>query len=655
MKPLPLSLLCLLLALVGFVVGSQAAKPSRPEAQRQAAGAAGAAGSAGDLDGRFAGRALRDPRTGATFAESRERLRELSRAKRVGGAPYLLEGQRHGQRHLEIERIFALASLEDLVDFFAEDGPADDARLLTAAFSRFAALSPDLAVSVWSDLFRRSGNPEGVDGLVGAWARLDPAAAERWVETLADPKPRQGALFSLLEAALESDPALVERRFTEIEESFESIDLTSRLAWQLDPTRLPAFASRILDETRGKWEYQNQLVALLEVWAERDGAAMMAWVTAQAPDRFRDHVIHRVAEAGAAADPVAFLRGIGPSLDQNPALAEMAGQAWMTWLAGGGDDDEAMAWFQSHGEKLQVPKRYNWHLGGRTSETAERVLERLSALPDSELTQGFTGMILHGLARTDPESALAHGLARMPEGREREVFLTGSVLRLAQRGDPAAALEWAVGRLPAGQGQIDAVGAAMQVWAEKQPRLAAEHAVRLPAPLRERALGKVAHEWSQRAPDQVVDYLSEVSDPAAQKVLARSAFFRFGVNHSGETLLARALALPDKSVKAEAVGALFRGWSQANLETSSAALASLEPGPLRDEAIGAFVRNAAQTDRAAAVAWSLDIGDPQKRRETTLQQGRYWLNADRATATRWIEASETLPEEWKAQLLGRGQ
>jgi hypothetical protein len=33
-----------------------------------------------------------------------------------------------------------------------------------------------------------------------------------------------------------------------------------------------------------------------------------------------------------------------------------------------------------------------------------------------------------------------------------------------------------------------------------------------------------------------------------------------------------------------------------------------------------------------------------------LDQGRRRLNADREAATRWIQTSETLPEEWRAEL-----
>jgi hypothetical protein len=34
-----------------------------------------------------------------------------------------------------------------------------------------------------------------------------------------------------------------------------------------------------------------------------------------------------------------------------------------------------------------------------------------------------------------------------------------------------------------------------------------------------------------------------------------------------------------------------------------------------------------------------------------MRQSRDWLISNRETATRWIESSEDLPAEWKAELL----
>jgi hypothetical protein len=100
-----------------------------------------------------------------------------------------------------------------------------------------------------------------------------------------------------------------------------------------------------------------------------------------------------------------------------------------------------------------------------------------------------------------------------------------------------------------------------------------------------------------------------------------------------------ALALPKETMRFQAIEGLLGGWSQANLETCALALKDLERGPLRD--IAAFVANARWADRAAAVTWSLDFTSPAKRREVAMQQSRYWLNADREAATKWIEAEAT--------------
>lgn len=93
-----------------------------------------------------------------------------------------------------------------------------------------------------------------------------------------------------------------------------------------------------------------------------------------------------------------------------------------------------------------------------------------------------------------------------------------------------------------------------------------------------------------------------------------------------------------------------------NLESSGTALNSLETGPTRGIAIAEFVRNAARTDRRAALARSLEIPAPpkKKRREVTLGQGRDRLVSNPEAAIRWIESSKDWPAERKVELLEKG-
>lgn len=647
-KPLLKTLLYLALASVGYGAGLRMAPaPERTPATPQAA-----------LTG---GPSTAPPRPAdtpsATFAERLPRLRELSGTSSSPGWNHLSGlGTRPGQIEFELESIFALASREDLVAWFAEEDLAKTgAAVLNAAYARFAALSPDEAVSLWSDQLRRTGKRDGVDGLVRTWAGADPVAAERWVFQLADPKAKKDALFALLDTVVETAPDLVERHLAEVAGNdrytyFRSVHLASRLARITPSERLAPLADRFLSETEGPWEYQSQLVALLEVWAERDGAAAMRWLLGQPRGRLKDHVIPGLVDARTKADPAAFLREIGPSLAGNEAYGEMAGQAWIKWLAGD-KGEEALEWFQTHGADVRISEQGLWRSISTNSGDLNRVLSHLAMLPGGETKSLASRVVLHQLSQTDPKSALHHARDLLPPGQDADFFIASSLSNLARNGDPTGALAWAMEHLDAGQGRNDAVRFVMSSWAEANPAEAAEHAKNLPEALRKDAYSGIASHWAERSPEQLLAYLNKAADPAVVAPLAQHAFWSLGYDRGGEAYLSQAIAFPDEAMRRQAVEGLFGGWASADLESSARALDGMGKGPLRDVAIATFVSIARRTDREAAITWSFEIGDDQKRRNTVMDQGRRWLNADREAATRWIETSTALPAEWKAELL----
>lgn len=601
----------------------------------------------------------RDPRTGRDFRQS---LEQVGLRKVAGGGSFrgreLYEDDRPGKRLLDLERAFALASEEDLLAFFSEIDPTelgDDT--LSAAYFRFGQIDIDKALSIWSDEFRRNGTGAGIDGLVKSWAGSDSQAAERWVDALPVGKIQEEALAALLVGALNTSPDLVERRIVEIDSSTCASFLANELAKRADTDQLSSLADRFLAEKRDFWQYQNQLYALLVEWSERDGAAMTTWLAARPEGEIHDNVVARIAESRASIDPAAFAREIGPSLASSPALAEMAGFAFLKWLDQANDDDGALAWLAENGKNLKLPSEtQNASPGSRqwSAEDAGRVLTEFSALPDVDrhLRLTLAQTLLDQLADTDPLSALSLGQEYLPAGTQKELFLANAI---ARSGDFEEGLEWALQNLVEGEERTNAVRYALSSLAKSKPTAALERATVLPEPMRKTILDGIASLWAQHSPEEVIEYLGNTRDPAIQASIARSAFWRLGNRGGSEADLTQALGLPDETVKAEAVGALFRGWTEVNLESSGAALNALEPGPLRDIAITEFVRNASRTDRNAALAWSLEIVDPQKRREVTLGQGRDWLSSNREAATRWIESSEDLPAEWKAELLKKGK
>lgn len=601
----------------------------------------------------------RDPRTGRDFRQS---LEQVGLRKVTGGGSFqgreLYGDDRPGRRLLDLERAFALASEEDLLAFFSDCDPAelgDDT--LSAAYFRLAQIDPAKALSIWADEFRRNGKGTGIDGLVKSWAGSDSHAAKRWVDALPVGKIQEEALASLLVGALNTSPDLVERRIVEINSSTCASFLANELAKRADADQLSSLADRFLAEKRDFWQYQNQLYALLVEWSERDGAAMITWLAAQPEGEIHDNVVARIAESRASVDPAAFAREIGPSLASSPALAEMAGIAFLKWLDQANDDDGALAWLAENGKNLKLPSQtQNASPRSRrwSAEDAGRVLTEFSVLPhvDRHLRLTLAQTLLDQLADTDPLSALSLGQEYLPAGTQKELFLANAI---ARSGDFEEGLEWALQNLVEGEERTNAVRYALSSLAESKPTAALERATALPEPMRKTILDGIASLWAQKSPEDVIEFLGKTRDPAIQASIAKSAFRRLGNRGGSEADLAQALALPDETVKAEAVGALFKGWTEVNLESSGTALNSLEPGPLRDIAITEFVRNAARTDRSAALAWSLEIADPQKRREVTLGQGRDWLFSNREAATRWIESSEDLPAEWKAELLKKGK
>jgi len=650
MKLLPGLVLFLVLGLIGYAVGARySGRPTNAQSKTsQENGAISAEPVQGKSD-----TSIRDPRSGATFGESRERLTSL--AEQVGSkvdTGALLEGTRAATNLLEIERIFALANKEEMVLFFAEETTSDmKPAVLTAAYARLAELSSEDAVAIWSDQFQRDGSDAGIDGLVRSWAKQDAAAAELWIDNLSSEKTRSKALFALLDSVVESNPELVDRRLTEVGDLFQSIHLASLLAWEIEPGKFSPLAEKFLSEKQGKWQYQNQLVSLLEIWGKRDSAAMMAWLTSRSPGEFQSHVIPRVAKTRADSDPAAFAREIGPSLADNSALAEMAGQAWLNWINKGGDDEAAMKWVEIYGEHLQLGQGASWMSGEWTTERADRVLPLAAKLPDGEFKDTFTRTILHSLSRIDPRTALEYAQELLPPGNDSDMFIASALSNLARDGNPEEALDLAMKNLKPGQGQNDAVRFVMSPWVDQDPFAAVRNAKALPEKLREQAYDGIAYRWAEKAPKQLLDFLQSSPDPAVATALAKDSFWSFGYHLGGESYLATALEFPDESMRKEAVEGLFGGWSSANLETSGEALNQLESGPIRDIAISKFVSSASSTDREAALVWSLEIGDDAKRRQTTLQQSRYWLKADRPAAVQWIKANESMPAEWKDELL----
>ncbi|MDA7613858.1 hypothetical protein N8586_01865, partial [Verrucomicrobiales bacterium] len=72
----------------------------------------------------------------------------------------------------------------------------------------------------------------------------------------------------------------------------------------------------------------------------------------------------------------------------------------------------------------------------------------------------------------------------------------------------------------------------------------------------------------------------------------------------------------------------------------------------RDAAISGFSRGYAWQDPEVAIAWALDISDPQLRQESLTRAGQVFLRRDAESARAWLESSG-LPSETQQAILDR--
>ncbi len=601
-----------------------------------------------------AGGALRDPRTGATFAESLDRLDHLAKraSAPMGGAAFLVEGERRGKAQLEIERIFALASRSEVLAFFADSvDETTESTILKAAYGRLAEFSISEALAIWEDQLERCGNNAGIDAIVRAWSRNDPGEAERWIDGLTKTRDRQAALFAFLDEIMERSPDIVDRRLFEINELWPSLHLSNRFINQLEPSEFSEVADRFLSRRHGKWQYQNQVAELLSVWGESDRSAMIRWLVARPDGELRGNVISRVTNSLSKTDPATLVREIGPLVSDNQAFSEMAGQAWIQWLKSDEDPAEAIAWFENHGENLTVGLGFNsW-----PKEDTIRVIDRVATLPESESRKQIVEKLLYELSDADPKDALSYGKKHLLEGNGADDFFAGALSKYVRKGeDPEWALDWATENFDNAEARNQAVRWVMSAWTERDPEAAAQRASRLSGKLREEAFSGIVGDWVEKDPKKLLDFVKAPPDPKSAPYLAKSSFWQFGYKKGGD-YLSEAMAMPEGEVREQAVRGLFSGWARANLETSAVALDRMKDGSLRDTAISEFVQIAGWEDRQLAIAWSLAITDPEQRRRNTMEQMNQWLRADRDAAVRWIEANDKLPSEWKSELLTKGK
>lgn len=592
----------------------------------------------------------------STFAEAKPQLEQLVSAyqRLTIYQPHVnpVEGERLLQ---EIERILALADETQLVELIKSIEPSGNAEsLFEIAFGALARRSPAEAIQTGLQIWPKDlENFPGLHSVLREWEQRDSAAAERWIESLAEGGLKTAANVIFLTVKAGTDPATAVSRLEEIDPKMGD-GFASILGDTLDPAACPEVAERILARGAGGNTPPSMLVAFLSAWGQRDPDPMMAWLLAQDLESLGSDFVRQALMPLASADPKGFLEKLTPALSKQPALRDSAGQAWWGWIAMDGGETGAIEWLgenvSSASDFLRgiVANVYSRSIDWSPQRTG-RILATLGTLPQNDEFNAFSHGFLAILSNHQPELVLDYAVDRLPLGSRTDQTIAGAVGHWAKT-EPEAAIRWSLENLESPVSKSTAVRFAISSWGEKDPNAAATMVLTLTEKDRVNAFWSLGLQWAEQDPEGVISFLKDSPDPAVVSSLTETAFRRFSEVHQGGDYVSEALAMPPGKMRHDAVRGLFSGWALSDNTGGVAAMEKIPEGTLRDAAIQGFNGFAIRSDPKLAIDLATKISVPATRERELLHRGRSWLKEDRTSAEASIRANPAIPETVKAEL-----
>jgi hypothetical protein len=351
------------------------------------------------------------------------------------------------------------------------------------------------------------------------------------------------------------------------------------------------------------------------------------------------------------------------------ALGAMAGAAVTWWTATERTPTDDFA-----NSREGLPNR---RPSARNLALNERVDGRNGAPEKSDpLTLGALDRSAHfreagGIAADHDLRGALDDAAEITSAKDRADYLRGVFAKWAES-DPEGALNHAIGAMEAGQLQSDAIGIAIQQWAQDHPREAWLWAEKsLTGPLKERALTDLMMGWTRRNPQEAADWVASTgltsqplfsalpgvwaeADPTAALAWART-LPPGKARDTAEVAIANTVAHNDPLAAAEMFADRMESgdnaalaitiadiWSATDPAAAADWVANMAEGPGKIEAAATLATVWAATDIQAAVSWSQSITDDSMRRQVISNIGTSWGAIDPHDALAWLG---TLPPD----------
>jgi hypothetical protein len=259
-------------------------------------------------------------------------------------------------------------------------------------------------------------------------------------------------------------------------------------------------------------------------------------------------------------------------------------------------------------------------------------------------------VVLAGLASKDPAAA-QKWLADQPADMPGKEWYTQSIINGLAKSDPEAAIA-----LAAKQEKVEDRSRAAETIAQEKIKSgidsAAAWASSLTDPdMKKGAMQTVVNQMARTDLTKAAEYVKQYgNDPSASSAVEDVAQRMARSNPADALKFAEGLSGSNQPV---AYRETIQSWTRTDSEAASKYVNAMPAGTNRDASASALASSISREDPAAAIAWTGSIADPKVREETLIDVARDYRRTDPEGYAAWLPASG-LSTEAQQQVNERG-
>lgn len=365
------------------------------------------------------------------FSDARDRLEELWSDLKAAGSSLHRDVLGHERKLDEVEQILFLASEAELVEFLTgRRFSIGMTSLAEIAYGALARISPEKAAAVWrSERDEVSAYP-GLKSVMREWVKLDPTAAERWVDGFESEEDGEIPRMVLLTVKAKLHPEMVVASLDD--ERILSSDAALLLGESLALEKMEETADRFLVTRNDGSSLSESLPYFLSTWGCRDPLGATTWFLSTDLRDFDEQEVTTALGMAVTKDPSGILQLLSPELTAHPQLHKVARQAWWAWIAEEGNEVAGIEWIAQHAEAAAQFGRpdilgYNPSAADWTPDRVGRVLTALRNVAPSGSLDRFTQLFVAQLSSFQPKVVLPYATKLLPPGAESDRVIARAI------------------------------------------------------------------------------------------------------------------------------------------------------------------------------------------------------------------------------------